>query len=661
MKGKTPLRNFFHTLLSHPSISGNNSLLEEIIHAASKNSIREPIEEVVTIKRNELRRILKDIDNSPLKDETEAWLTAAELAQYGLGDKDRLSELMKSQAHSYPSRQRTDLENGVSKEEVEYKVTIRSLPFLDQSPLKQLSSGWNYQRRLAEFLVAEMGKISSLAASLPRQAEDLEERSSTFSETSHSHQNGSGVKMTIREIKGAGSRFNPIYLSQIIKKNPERYLAQKKGRTWEVEVTEQNYRNLGLLNMPSEGSNILRTPINNGNNHTVGNGTAGWMTIPEIIRAGSVLKYHVLSYRLKKERDNGHIRKREGALGNPWEIEVTSENLANLGLPSTFNIPPREQHSPTSSPGMDDQQISTPALLPDVSPRVHIEVGGEKYFFSSSSSYRADKIEELLLKMHSGVFNDERIRQQVRAELKVDNGKISGEHLVPFLKKVNGILLLSSSGVRRHLETKLGDNSYLDEFISSEQAQPYVHTFPPIIPSAYLRKEDLDLFAQAYASFRRLRGLKEAVANAESYRGQPSNTLPKEETSSRTIADSYLRNLRASGVLNSRFESDLNERGIFDLTTPENTHRSFRRFEQFMAGWEYFDFHSLMQSLRGREVTWKHIETTQLVNLTRQGLVKDIARGGNRPLYVIKEGSREEVRRYITQSIVNEMSSPLSI
>lgn len=313
-----------------------------------------------------------------------------------------------------------------------------------------------------------------------------------------------------------------------------------------------------------------------------------WMTIKEIKEAGSTLSQVTINKRLIEDKDSFQTKKD----GKRWIAYINEDNYSILNLPDEL-----------------------------FRKEVTININSKDSTFYPAHYYSRDEVKKILSWVHSGVFNDKNVIDNVFNKMDKDR-KISGTNLIDFVNEVNGIMFLGSQKTQEVLQSACG-RSY-DEIVhiwNIPEFADYVHSMSDIFPGTFLKKSELPELCEKIKKF----------GYADNEIGDELNKAHQRLT---------LKRIMPMGKAYSR----LLERGILNNNSVEDIQQSYTKFGEAMDGFTFFDFNALRIEMG---VDWDEFNEGPMKKLVESGLARDIfsyfGADNNKSFYVIAKGKKEEV------------------
>jgi hypothetical protein len=242
--------DFFLDLATrNENLRRGDTLVDILIAAGKATSYAPPLAALAIQKREKMEEAQKRLVDCPLGDDGK-WLAVEEMTGLGLEcSKEAIAGILKDDPQKFPSRV-----VGTGKpSQTKYWIDFRNLDLLEKKG--RGTKGW--YNAMDEFLRAK-SEYEQLTASL----ETILKRP-ILSESGPVQANPvqlegqpeNGIRMTAKEIKAAGSTYNPFYLSTILNKNSVLFLTRRrsgKGRAVEALITRDNYQKAGLDHYPAD-------------------------------------------------------------------------------------------------------------------------------------------------------------------------------------------------------------------------------------------------------------------------------------------------------------------------------------------------------------------------------------------------------------------------
>lgn len=485
-----------------------------------------------------------------------------------------------------------------------------------------------------------------------------------------------GIWMTTREIMETGSPHKGPYLTQLFKRHSETFHPRREGMPVFAWVTPFNFQKLGLPKfpgaecvMPSGSLEAYLSEVTGKSGNGEEKNNERKSKLPDLVVDdsgslwGTTKALHSLGSRFKTQaslyqtlRIKSDLFKVHEAGPRRHYYRLTEDNFRQAGF---SKWPPTDLLAlpPFSSLSQTSENTSHEKTKEDKPRDVYIErlnetrpsfvIGGKTYKFNPEGTYETASVRTLLRDVHPAIFND-RVIDSALTHLEA-NTHVSGAKLIEFLKKVDGLMPLSTTRTRKELENKVGgnflvDDDFLHKLVSDPAYSQYVHTLPGIASGYFVNKYQLNPLAVQVR-------LKQGVVLERMQRRENLPIIPS-NASAAELVTYYHRQFDQKGIMPSpEAYQRLLRHGVLRQDNADLVRSSYERFAREMKGWELHPLPNLQKRL-GLE--WKEFMEDYLVPLEREGKVKNIARGAPgvptdiySTFYVVKQGESHAVENRI--------------
>lgn len=235
-----PTQQFFSRLFENPKAQG---ILETILDTATKTGFPLPIQILYDQQQQELDKIKEKLRTTPLGEEGR-WMSVQDIFKLNLGYSTAdIETVMREHADDFSKKPHSS--------EQKFWVDHTNIKFLHKKT--GATSAYVYASTMQEY-----ARANAEVVSLRRRMETLEKRfGTTEAQMSPQETETPGIWMTGKQIHDAGSKYDPVYIGQLVKKVGIPYQKRPtKGRAIEAKITAQNYHIVGLEEFPPKGRSV---------------------------------------------------------------------------------------------------------------------------------------------------------------------------------------------------------------------------------------------------------------------------------------------------------------------------------------------------------------------------------------------------------------------
>ncbi|OGJ22207.1 hypothetical protein A3K73_06425 [Candidatus Pacearchaeota archaeon RBG_13_36_9] len=373
-----------------------------------------------------------------------------------------------------------------------------------------------------------------------------------------------------------------------------------------------------------------------------------WCTASQL---SEITRLHIATIRtkLKKYEKELSVRRRQD-LGRAYEAKITLDNYNLIGLTKEkarqlFNIQEVPESTIKKTTQKHDGDSRTKEHIKQETAQeqpVVIDISGKNYEFVLSKIYEPKEIYEILKQVHAGVFTPLTV-DKILEELKSSLG-LEGRKLADYIKSVNGMMDLSSTGTKLRLQEigasveNLKTDPELSQYLRSAQG----------LREQYILRADLPQIQKAVSERKSLtRGPVPVTGpDREASKKIVTDSDKKEEEARQTAFYGWTKRLEKKSMMPEDLSLEkLTSSGVLITNTKESINLTFGAFEREMEGFRFFNLDRIRRGIPG-EPGWREFYGDYLPKLLEAGIIKNIAQscGGpkNSHFYVIKKGKYKE-------------------